>query len=229
MRRARQRRLRAALPWAFVGGGLALAGLIAWILLGSGLFGVREVRVTGGELLTPAQIRDAAAVPEGISLFRVDLAAVGDRVAALPPVARVTVTRDWPRTLHVEVVERQPVAVVPRGDRFAVIDDAGVVFRDLPKRPAELPLVRVAEPGPNDPDTRSALEVLAALTTELRGQLAEVEVGGPARITVKLRGERTVVWGDSSDNETKARVASALLSRPGKTIDVSAPEVVTIR
>lgn len=229
MQRARRRRLRAALPWAVVGGCLALAALVLWLVYSSALFGIREIRVTGGELLTAEQIRAAADVPEGISLARVDVDAVRERVAALPPVARVTVTRDWPHTLHVQVVERRPAAVVPQNGQFAVVDATGVVFRTVAKRPADVPVLRVATPGPDDLATRSGLEVLASLTTELRGQLVEIEVAGPARITVKLRGGRSVVWGDSSDNEIKARVATALLPQPGKTIDVSAPDVVTIR
>lgn len=228
MRRARQRRLRAALPWALAGTGLALAGLAAWIVLGTGAAGVREVRVVGTELLTVGQVREAAAVPEGMPLARVDLAAVRGRVATLTPVDRVTVSRDWPDTVVVEVVERRAVAAVPDDNRFAVVDGSGVVFRILAGRPADLPLVRVAEPGPDDQATRAALAVLTALTPQLREQLSEVVVDGPARISLLLRGSRTIIWGDASQGETKARVATALLDREGDTIDVSAPEVVTI-
>ncbi|MEV4755516.1 FtsQ-type POTRA domain-containing protein [Micromonospora sp. NPDC049559] len=229
MRRARQRRLRAALPWALIGGVLALAGLAAWVLTGTGIFGVREVRVVGAALVTPAEVRAAAAVPDGEPLATVDLAAVGGRVAALAPVARAEVSREWPRTLRIEVVERTPAAAVPQGEHFAVVDAEGVVFSTAPRRPDGLPLVRVANPGRNDPATRAALQVLGVLTPQLREQLAEVVVDGPARIRVQLRGGRTVIWGDATAGETKARAATSLLSRRGNTIDVSAPEVVSVR
>ena len=41
----------------------------------------------------------------------------------------------------------------------------------------------------------------------------------------------TVVWGDSTENAAKVRVATMLLASPGsaKTFDVSAPSVVSIR
>jgi cell division protein FtsQ len=229
MRRARQRRLRAALPWALIGAVLALAGLVSWILLGTGVFAVRQVRVVGADLVTPAEVRAAAALPDGAPLARVDLAAARRRVAGLAPVARVTVSRKWPETVLIEVVERTPAAVVPQGTQFAVIDGTGVVFRRVPRRPAELPLVRVARPGRADPQTAAALQVLAVLTPTLREQLTEVVVEGPARIKVLLRGGRTVIWGDATSGETKARVATSLLSRKGDTIDVSAPDVVTVR
>jgi cell division protein FtsQ len=229
MRRARQRRLRAALPWALISAVLGLVALVSWVVLGTGVFGVRQVRVVGVNLVTPTEVRVAAALPEGAPLARVDLAAVRGRVGALAPVATVMVSREWPDTIVIEVVERTPTAVVPQGKRFAVVDRTGVVFQTLDRRPAELPLVRVASPGRDDAGTRAALEVLAVLTPQLREQLAEVAVEGPARIKVLLRGGRTVVWGDATSGDTKARVATSLLARKGNTIDVSAPDVVTVR
>lgn len=229
MRRARQRRIRAALPWTLAVGLLALAGLAAWIVYGTAVFGVREVRVTGTEILSPAQVRQTAAVPVGVPLARVDLSAVENRVAALAPVARVVVSRHWPDTVVVRVIERTAVMAVPQDKKFVLVDAAGVAFQTVPERPADLPLAKVLAPAPDDLTTRAAVQVLAALTPELREQLVEVAVDGPARIRVRLRGDRVVIWGDATESDTKARVATALLSRKGDTIDVSAPDVVTVR
>jgi len=46
---------------------------------------------------------------------------------------------------------------------------------------------------------------------------------------LELAKNRTVVWGDETDSDTKSQVATALLRRAGTEIDVSAPSVVTIR
>ncbi|SCG47545.1 cell division protein FtsQ/DivIB [Micromonospora humi] len=229
MARARQRRMRAALPWAVAAAVVTVAALVAWTVLGTGLFGVREVRVVGARLVTPVEIRDAAAVPDDTPLARVDLAATARRVGALPPVARATVERDWPGALVVTVVERVPVAAVPQGERFAVVDAAGVVFQRADTAPEGLPLIRVAAPGPDDPGTRAGLTVLAALGAKLRAELVAVDVAGLARITVVLRGERQVFWGDASRSPDKSSVATALLPRKADRIDVSAPDVVTFQ
>ena len=229
MARARQRKLRAAVPWAIGAGVLTLVGALVWTAYGTDVLGVRDVQVVGAQLVTPQSVREAAAVPMKVPLARVDLDAVRDRVQALAPVDRAIVTRDWPGTVLVEVVERTAVAAVPAGERFALVDDEGVAFRTVNRRPAELPLARVARPGPDDLNTRAALTVLSALTDDLREQLLAVTVEAPARIRLDLRGDRTVVWGDETQSETKSRVATALLARAGSVIDVSAPEVVTIR
>ncbi|BCB88373.1 cell division protein FtsQ [Phytohabitans suffuscus] len=210
-------------------GVLALVGLATWIVYGTGVFGVREVRVTGTDILTAEQVREAAGVPDGVALARVDLSGLQDRLATLAPVDRVIASRDWPGTIAIEVVERTPVAVVPQGRKFVLVDREGVAFHTVTGKPGGLPLARVAKPGPDDADTRSALEVLTALSPQLSKQLSAVVVKGPAEIELELSGGRLIVWGDSSQSDTKSQVATALLREKGDRIDVSAPEVVTIR
>ena len=230
MARARQRRLRAALPWAVGAGVLLVLGGLAWLVYGTPVLGVRDVQVVGTELLTPLQVQQAVAVPIDEPLARVDLEKVRARVRAIPAVERVVVRRSWPSKLVVEVVERTPVAAVPAGpQQFTLIDGSGVPYRQVSRQPSGLPLMRLATPGPADEDTRSALTVLAALSTELRDQLVAVAAPAPAQIKLELRQNRTVVWGDDTDSDTKSQVATALLRRAGSEIDVSAPSVVTIR
>ena len=229
MARARQRRQRAALPWAVAGAVLVLAGLLTWMVYGTAVLGVHDVRVVGARTVTPEAVIGAAAVPHAVPLARVDLDAVRDRVQVLAPVDRAVISREWPRTILVEVVERVGVAAVPTAGRFALIDDDGVAFRTVSRAPEGLPLARLGQPGPNDVNTRAALTVLSSLTDELREQLVAVSVKAPAQISLELRKDRKIVWGDDTESETKARVSTALLARDGAVIDVSAPEVVTIR
>jgi len=231
MARARQRRLQAALPWAVGAGVLLVVGALVWMVYGTSVLGVREVRVVGTEVLTPLQVEEAAAVRLREPLARVDLDGVRSRVEGLAAVDRAVVSRSWPSAVVVEVVERTPVAAVavPGGKQFTLIDGEGVAYRTVQRKPAGLPLAELAAPGPGDVNTRAALTVLAALTDELREQLVRISVTAPARIELSLRKGRTVIWGDDSASDTKAQVSTALLKRDGKTIDVSAPSVVTIR
>ena len=108
-------------------------------------------------------------------------------------------------------------------------DAAGVVYAPTATRPAGLALLRIPSPGTGDATTRAALTVLRALPPALLQPLAVLAADAPARVRLELSDGRTIIWGDSSENEAKARVALVLLARPGKTIDVSAPELVTIR
>jgi cell division protein FtsQ len=229
MARARQRRFRAALPWAVGLGVLLVLGGLTWLVYGTPMLGVRDVKVVGAQLLVPGQVQAAADVPAGEPLARVDLDGVRARVRAIPAVDRVVVRRSWPSTLVVEVVERTPVAAVPAGKQFTLVDRTGVPYETVPEKPSGLPLLRLATPGPADQNTRAGLTVLDSLSDELREQLVAVSVVAPAQIRLELRKDRTVVWGDDAQSDRKSQVATVLLRRAGSQIDVSAPTVVTIR
>jgi cell division protein FtsQ len=212
---------------------LALAllalGALVWLVGFTSVLGVRTVEVTGASIAGTEQVRAVAAVVDGTPLARVDTDAVAERVRSLPSVASVDVGRSWPSTLTIAVTERVPVAVVAAGDAFLVVDAAGVVFHQVAQRPAEVVELMVASPGPDDPATRAALRVLAALTPELRAQTVSVVAESPNGIHLQLSGGRQVVWGADDQNEQKALVATSLLTVDAKIIDVSAPDVATTR
>jgi len=208
---------------------VAVAAVIGWVVYGTSVLGVRDVRVMGSTIAGADQVRAVAAVVEGTPLARVDVDAVRSRVRTLPSVADAEVRRSWPTTLVIDVSERIAVATVAVDGGFWLLDGDGVVFDTRPKRPKGLALLQVAQPGASDPATRAALRVAAALTPALREQLVQIVADSPSSIRLDLSGGREVLWGDADQSEAKARVATSLLARPGTTIDVSAPEVVTVR
>lgn len=199
----------------------------AWVVFGTPVFGVQAIDVTGSKIAPPAQVREAAAVAVGTPLAQVDLDAVSSRVRTIASVASVLVSRSWPSTLRIAVTERVPVAAVSVAGGFAIVDAEGIVFDTRPARPDGAVLVKVALLRPEDPTTRAALRVAVALTAPLREPLTELVADTPTRIRLELAGGRTIIWGDAQNNEMKARVATALLNRPGTTIDVSSPDVAT--
>jgi cell division protein FtsQ len=237
MRTARRRRGRRPAPWTVVATAVVVAALAGWLLWAGPVFAVQRVEVRGTSLLAEAEVRERAAVAELTPLLRVPTDEVAARVAELGPVARVEVRRDWPDTVVIEVVERVPVAAVPADGAapdpaaggFHLLDATGLAFLPVAARPADLPVLVLAEVGPDTAATRAALTVLVSLTPRLRADLDTLTVAGPARIRLALRSGRTVVWGDETASDEKARVATALLDRAAAVIDVSAPEVVVLR
>lgn len=222
---------RQGVPWLSVAAVLIAVGVLCWVVFGTSVLGVREIRVTGSSIASVDKVRTVAGVAEGTPLARVDPETVAARVRTLPSVAEVEVRRSWPHTLVIEVTERRPVAAVADGGGFLLLDSEGVVFHQVAKRPADVVLLRVARPGPDDAATVAAVRVAAALTPKLRSELREVVAESPTRIRLELTRGRVVVWGDAEANDTKARVATTLLAvvDDKKTIDVSAPGVATVR
>jgi cell division protein FtsQ len=232
---AGRRGLRVAAPYLLVTAVVGLAGTGAWLLLASPVLGVRTVTVSGEYTISAGDVARAAAIPVGTPLSRLDTGGAAARVGRLAPVDRVRVTRKWPNTVAIAVTERVPVAVTPRGRNWVLLDHDGVPFRTVPARTgtvAALPVLRVRSARAGDPATEAALTVADALTPALRQLRAEVVATSdqaPLTIEVRLADHRTVFWGDSRDSPRKAKITTALLGQSGTRIDVSAPDVATVR
>ncbi len=213
---------------------LATAWWVGWV---GPLLAVHAVRVDGATTLTADQVRTAAGVPDGTPLLRVDVAGAEARVARLPQVADVSVTRGWPRSVVVTVVERRPVAVVEQAGRRSLVDASGVLFDTVTgDAPDGVVPLDVPSPGPDDPVTRAALGALVSLPAEVRAQVAGAVATTGEDVTLALTDGRTVVWGGADSTGGKAAALVALLAQldsgaldPAATIDVSAPDAVVLR
>ena len=226
-RRARRLRIGAWITKGLVAAVPVLA--IAWALLLSGWLAVDKVEVVGVGRLPVEQVLAAVDVDQGTPLARIDAGAVADRVRALPPVADVEVLRSWPDTLRIVVTERVAAAAVERAGAVELVDAEGVLFATEPALPPNLVRLQVAEPGPEDPATRAALQVYAELPEPLRGLVSVVRAESPTSVVLLLADARQVVWGPPGDTATKAAATEALLRMEGTVFDVSAPGVVVRR
>lgn len=225
-RRRSRRRRRVALRLAVVAAVLAVVAALLWLVFASPVLAVKQVRVEGTSLLTRTQVSDAARVPMGTPMARMNADDIADRLRAMPQVKDVRVVRHWPTTLGIEIVERTPVIQRRTAAGFAWSDADGVVFHESRTRSAKLVVVQ----APDDERLRRDLAgVASSLTPQLRSALVEVRATSPDTITLVLTGRRTVVWGDASQSPTKAEVATALLQVKGSVYDVSSPANPTSR
>ena len=153
---------RRALKWAAIalaGGGIVAAAI--WVVqpgtltsVGDGVragfvsatagagMTVQQIESSGTERASAEAIHAALSVEIGTPIFEVDLAAARDRVQAIGWVDRATVERRLPSTLHVQIVERAPVALWQRNQRLVMVDRAGAeITGDSVSQFAHLPII----------------------------------------------------------------------------------------
>ncbi len=222
---ARRQWARRWLAWRYVVAALLAIALVVgtvWLVFFSSVLAVQGVEVDGAQTLSEQEIRNVAAVPSGEPLARVDLDGVRARLEAMAVVRAAEVTRQWPDEVLIQVEERVPIAVVEIGGRIRGLDADGVVFRDYPSAPADLPRVRTST-GTGSDALREAAQVVAALPAALSRRVSYVEVATVDQISLVLRDDRRVVWGSAEESAEKARVLTQLLKQPARTYDVSVP------
>jgi cell division protein FtsQ len=212
--------------WSIV---LAAASIaLALVLYFTPAMAARSVVVIGVGTVTREEVVDAAQVRLGTPLLQIDTDAVADRVAGIRRVASARVQREYPSTLRISIVERIPMVVKDFPDGPHLFDRDGVDFATAPPPPG-LPYIEVENPGPADPPTKAALQVLTALRPEVVAQVSRVAAPSVSSVTLTLADGRTVVWGTTDRTGEKAEKLAALLTQPGRVYDVSSPDLPTVK
>ena len=213
----RMRRRRRWLGWTLAV--IALAVGVAY-LVRTPLFGLSAVRVTGIQAVPGAEVLAASQVRIGEPYLGLDLAAIRARVAALPRVAAVRVTRDYPSSLRIAVTERPAVASVSTGARFWLVAADGTVLDSVATRPPGLPYVAGVplpaglRPGsrlPSGNELANALTALGAMDPKLERLVTGVNARSLDSLEFTLDDGSRVLYGLAVDQPAKD--AAALLVR----------------
>lgn len=154
---------------------------------------ISGVHVEGNAIVTTAEVLKLAGIPKEEKLFALDLAAVRERIRRNPFLREVSVNRQGPEGISIEVVERQPVAIVA-AEVLLYVDEEGVV---LPPAHSELlfdlPVITGAVPAsdcvPGKQMTHTAMRealrlvVLSRMISEdLFRRISDVQVLGTGEL-----------------------------------------------
>ena len=208
---------------------IAIVAGVGWALLESRLFVVRGVQVTGTHLVTPAQVRNAADIPAGLPLIRVNDAAVAHRVEQLRQVQSARVTRDWPDKVVISVTERVPALAVPVSQGYDLIDKDGVVVESVSEQPLDTPILDLpagsVQPATlrGNPAVYAAAVVVRELPRYLARKLVSVQAPSSTEVTLRLSGGVSIVWGGTDRAAEKAKELAVLMRTHARSYDVSAP------
>lgn len=229
------RRMLAAL------GLIGIGAVIVW-LAQSPLVSVKALRVEGAVAADVAGILERSSVYEGRPLLLINSGKVEAALEADPWVKTASVSRRFPTTLDVELVERYEVATLAVGSWWVTVSDDGHLMRRLDEIPAGLAAVRASlapalvrsalEGGVvvDSPLVVAAAEFLAALPSRLR-ESAEVVVDG-GQLWAGVDGH-PVRLGAPVDAAAKGVALTAVLDdgsvSPGQIVDLIAPTRPAVR
>lgn len=206
---------------------LAMAGLLAtggYWLYTSPLLTIDEVAVEGNSVLTAGEARGIAAI-EGNSLFDPEFSEAEARLAALPIVKTVDISRDFPNDARITITERSAWGLWQTGERRVAIDDEGVVV-DLPAPPGAPVIVQIDPgaqlPAPGERVDAGAVDVVRQLTATAQQTLGRtvlsLEYAQASGLTVVLSntngdGGLRVLFGDGQGYEFKVAALFAVLQQ----------------
>ncbi len=207
------------------------------VLERSSLVALADVEVTGLERLDEAAVLEVAGVAEGMSVLRIRLGAVEERLEALPLVEAATAERVGPLGLRIDVVEAAPALTARFPTASVLVSEQGLVLGEGEAPGTPVADVRGRAPEPGDTVAASgtlaaAHAVVLALPGPVLALVDHVTVRAPDDVRLVLFDGVEVRWGDASRGDEKARALGAVLEdldgRVVQLIDVRAPMAPTV-
>jgi len=118
----------------------SLVGFVVFVLAISPLFEVRRIIVVGTINLTDDEILATSGLNVGQNIFSFSARNTASRIAEIPFVRSVTISRQFPDNLTINVTERIAIASVRVGNTgtYLIIDDSGMVLSAGLARPGLL-------------------------------------------------------------------------------------------
>ncbi|MFJ5862670.1 cell division protein FtsQ/DivIB [Pseudarthrobacter sp. NPDC092439] len=189
-----------------------------------------SVSVSGTRLLTPAQVQTALEPLRGKPLPQITDQEVATLLEPLVQVKSVSVQARPPSGLAVIVRERVPVALVKRGKQYQLVDVEGVRLAvTADPTTVKLPVIDGGAGTIGKDLFRATAAVLGALPADVLARLSNASAQSVDAVQLKLVDGQTIIWGNASDRELKAKVLAALLKVPAdprnpvRVYDVSVP------
>jgi cell division protein FtsQ len=219
--------LAAVLTAGLVWGAIELR---AWALA-SPRFQLQEVNFTGLNRASRADLVKLSGLALGQNLFAMDVPALEKAMLQHPWVHSVEVTRHFPASVSVEVVEHTPEALVVLGDLYVLNGEGEPFKRVTPGDGLDLPLVTgvvrddyVKDPAEVRERLKEALEVArsySALKIGVHERLSEVRLDGASLALVTVGGQE-VLMGEGNTEAKLSRLTRIRreLSAKGLAADV---------
>lgn len=190
---------------------LVLVGLGATLIYGYRLvtttpaLGLTEITVTGNMRLAYGQVLEIAGLRLGQNSLGVNVSRVEAALSQNPWTAFVTVRRELPDKLFINIVERQPSFWVRADGALYFADAKGAIITKLsPGDSASLPLLEIA---PELQDQHQVLEAMVARMNQqdlpfALGQMAWVKFSESGQVEMYLDALHIRVRAELSDWET---------------------------
>ena len=201
--------------------------------IGDAGFRVRTVEVQGTKRMDPKPVYRIALDQKAASLPLVDVAQIRQQLLGFGWVKDARVSRRYPDTLVVDIVERSPAALWQDSDRLNLIDAEGVVLDRVPvSQMPDLPLL--VGPGANAHAVE--LNKLLADLPAIRAQLVSANWVGQRRWDLALQGGETLLLPEGAGAAATALAkfakidkSAGLLGRGILRFDLRIPGKMTVR
>jgi cell division protein FtsQ len=137
----------------------------------------RSISVSGNRVVSRNELLEALGFngfggDAGLNLFRLNLTAERQRVEEIPWVKSATITRIFPDSLAVRVLERKPVAFANVAGQIELVDGDGAFLRMPSRASFDFPVIEGLASVANLADRKQRLDRYLQFTSETQDEAA---------------------------------------------------------
>lgn len=226
-------RARRKLVWRnrlLIFGAVVLIFVIAAVLWFSPLLALKKVSVEGSELVGHEQVSESVlSSHEGTPLPRVRPGTVEKEVLKeFPRAKKASVHYSGPRSLNIEITDREPVLAITTPGGFQLFDGEAVGLGTVDDAPGGVTVLEESGGAPNQETVAAVIRFMADLRPDLRSDLRSIKAKDENNIVGAIdtgEAKAKVAFGDSTSASLKMRTALQLAADGRTDIDVSVPSV----
>lgn len=203
---------------------LLLLAVTAGVLMLTPFFNLQWVDITGNEKVTSDQILKASEIAYQTNVFRVNVKKAAASIGKIPYVETVSVHRKLPGGIRIKITESVPVAYMPFGTSYVLIDGGGKLLESLPALSEEYKLPVVTgialenfELGASIQTTNpTELKAFQNLMEKLReysllDRVSMIDISNPDHLTFQFDQNKTVQVGDAYRLDYKLMMLQATI------------------
>jgi cell division protein FtsQ len=202
---------------------LLLAALLGGTILLGDTFRIHNVLIEGTTYVSNEELIQLSGIREGENIFFLDTALVKQRIESNPMLLVSSVIRKYPDTVLLEIIERNPTAVVEYMGSYGVLDEQGRVLRIESSLPAGnyplltgLRLTQVEVGKAVGIDNKKQVSAMNTILTAFSSanaltDIAEINLVDTLSIEMVSRTGITIQLGDEEDMSSKANLVKQML------------------
>ncbi len=168
---------------------------------------IKQIKIDGNRIVGENEIIQLTQIQMNTLLYKIDLTAIQRNVMSHHYIKDAVVERNLPNSIHIQIVERVPIAIVNRPETMYLDENGMVLPRSISHRLFDMPMISgISESEPmalgsiiKQPDVIEALQLLATMKTVNRPMyhnISEVQVRNGGDIVIySTEGGVPIIFG----------------------------------
>ncbi len=200
---------------------VTLTIILVVFLLNSETFNINNISVKGNNNINKEKILHISAINRGENIFRISKKEAEENLLELPYTKSVSVKRDLPRSVDIEIIERKNKVLIRNISMYYIIDDEGYILNQIDENLESLPVVYGLKTDRIDIGDNLFLSleleefedfIKEGESLDILSKMERIEIDSEDNVNIRINNGIDVAFGGLNNVKYKIRLLNEILS-----------------